>query len=199
MYVFGGSSGKVLLGDMISIDFATLLETGSTQGLVWREQKLRGPADLLTRWGHTSAVFDDKIYIYGGRIQHDHTGVLVIDPHQHTIRELNIEGAEPQTRRRHSASFIGSNMLIFGGSSNEYYNDLHYINVFEPRNATSLMSPSKIPQRKPKASPYDAVLHTAEGEKIPIRKGMIASNFPSSEALIDFLFFVDSKYSKAEL
>lgn len=37
----------------------------------------------------------------------------------------------PKARRRHSAVFVGSNMIVFGGFNGEYFNDLHYINVFE--------------------------------------------------------------------
>lgn len=39
----------------------------------------------------------------------------------------------PKARRRHSACFIGSNMVVFGGFNGEYFNDLYYINVFETK------------------------------------------------------------------
>ena len=40
-------------------------------------------------------------------------------------------GEHPKPRRRHCAGFVGSCMIIFGGFNGEYFNDLHYINVFE--------------------------------------------------------------------
>lgn len=52
----------------------------------------------------------------------------------------------PKARRRHSACFVGSNMIIFGGFNGEYFNDLYYINVFETKKnieAKSSLSLSK--------------------------------------------------------
>lgn len=52
---------------------------------------------------------------------------------KNTIKALKIGSDLPKARRRHSACFIGSCMIVFGGFNGEYYNDLYYINVFELR------------------------------------------------------------------
>lgn len=39
----------------------------------------------------------------------------------------------PKARRRHTACFVGSSMVVFGGFNGEYFNDLYYINVFETK------------------------------------------------------------------
>lgn len=97
--------------------------------LRWRDRKPLGSA-FLTRWGHSSSVYDNKIYIFGGRFSNDLNDLLVLDVDRNTIKGLKIMGELPKARRRHSSCFIGSCMIIFGGFNGEYYNDLHYINVF---------------------------------------------------------------------
>lgn len=84
---------------------------------------------FLTRWGHTSAVYEDKIYVYGGRFCNDLSDILVLDPEKDQITNLKVYGEAPKARRRHSACFLGSSMLIFGGFNGEYFNDLHYIKI----------------------------------------------------------------------
>jgi hypothetical protein len=44
------------LSDIYSIDLKSFFETGSMEGLAWRERKMRDNT-FLTRWGHTSAVY----------------------------------------------------------------------------------------------------------------------------------------------
>lgn len=84
---------------------------------------------FLTRWGHTSAVYDDKIYVFGGRFCNDLSDILILDPQKDIITTAKIHGDIPKARRRHSACFLGSSMLIFGGFNGEYFNDLHYISI----------------------------------------------------------------------
>ena len=43
-----------------------------------KERKLDGSA-FLTRWGHSSAVYNGNIYIFGGRFSNDLNDVLVFD------------------------------------------------------------------------------------------------------------------------
>jgi hypothetical protein len=70
---------------------------------------------FLTRWGHTSSVYDGKIYVYGGRFCNDLSDILMLDPERNAITNLKVCGDAPKPRRRHSACFLGSSMLIFGG------------------------------------------------------------------------------------
>lgn len=115
---------------MYSIDLTDLLERQCVDKLSWRERKLHSTT-FLTRWGHSSAVHDGKIYIFGGRFSSDLNDVLAADIAKNTMTTLKVSSADvPKARRRHSACFIGSNMLVFGGFNGYYFNDLHYINVF---------------------------------------------------------------------
>ena len=88
---------------------------------------------FLTRWGHTSGVYDDKIYVFGGRFCNDLNDILILDPQKDQITTAKIQGDVPKARRRHSSCFLGSSMLIFGGFNGEYFNDLHYINIVHPK------------------------------------------------------------------
>ena len=73
----------------------------------------------MSRWGHSSVVFDRKIYVFAGRFSNDLNDVLVIDISNNTHKGLKMGGSpleHPKPRRRHCASFMGSCMIIFGGS-----------------------------------------------------------------------------------
>lgn len=105
-----------------------LIETANTENLQWVEKKLKN-SSFLTRWGHSSAVFNAKICVFGGRFSSDLNDTLVIDLQTNIIKQIKTNAEAPQARRRHCAGFIGSNMLVFGGFNGQYFQDLHYINM----------------------------------------------------------------------
>jgi hypothetical protein len=41
--------------------------------------------------------------------------ILVVDLDKETMKAMKTNADVPKARRRHSACFVGSNMLIFGG------------------------------------------------------------------------------------
>ena len=59
------------------MDVTDLLRKGFTT-LKWKENKVKG-STFLTRWGHSSVVYDGKIYIFGGRFSNDLNDILVVD------------------------------------------------------------------------------------------------------------------------
>lgn len=116
MYVIAGCHGKYrCLSDIYSMDLNPLLATGQTDKLKWRERKMKGNS-FLTRWGHSSVVYDQKIYIFGGRFSNDLNDLLVADTETDTLKTIKTGSSEaPKPRRRHCAGFIGSSMVTFGG------------------------------------------------------------------------------------
>jgi hypothetical protein len=57
---------------------------------------------------------------------------------------MKVQGDLPRPRRRHSGTFIGSNLVVFGGFNGQYFNDLNYINLFElPLRRNSLTMQAK--------------------------------------------------------
>ncbi len=138
MFVIAGCHSKYrCLNDVYSLDVTTLLETGSIDKLEWKERKFMGSA-FLTRWGHSSVTHNNKIYIFGGRFSNDLNDLIMIDISKNIMKSLKITQEIPKARRRHSAVFLGSCMIIFGGFNGDYFNDMHYINLLElKRNLTS--------------------------------------------------------------
>ena len=82
--------------------------------------------------------------MFAGRFSNDLNDLLVIDPAKNTLKGVKIGGNvldQPKPRRRHSAGFVGSCMIAFGGFNGEYFNDLHYVNVFELVNKLEVSAP----------------------------------------------------------
>lgn len=168
--------------------------------LKWQERKLKG-ASFLSRWGHSSAVYDGKIYVFAGRFSNDLNDLLVIDVQNNSLKSLKLGGnpnEHPKPRRRHCAGFVGSCMIAFGGFNGEYFNDLHYVNVFElvakqeqqEETLRSYMNSSLL---------ADGRLTTREGEVVPIHSAVIARYFRSYENFTDYLEDVDGLYPMDKL
>jgi N-acetylneuraminic acid mutarotase len=77
-----------------------------------------------TRWGHSACVFDDKLYVLGGRNDHDVNDLYRLDLATNQWEKLDLP-SPPNPRRRHSAVFISSSLVIFGGFDGEFHNDMH--------------------------------------------------------------------------
>ncbi len=45
-------------------------------------------SSFLTRWGHSSSVYDKKIYIFGGRFSNDLNDLLVADFETNSIKQI---------------------------------------------------------------------------------------------------------------
>lgn len=89
-FVIAGCHSKYrCLSDIYSIDLTSLIETGKITNLEWKELKIKSYS-FLTRWGHTSVVFDRKIYIFGGRFSNDLNDLLVVDIDKCTMKPLKL-------------------------------------------------------------------------------------------------------------
>ena len=86
-----------------------------------------------TRWGHTASVYGDKMYILGGRNEIDISDLFVFDPETLKWSEITFSGRIPVPRRRHSAVFISSSLVMFGGFDGNFYNDLHALHLNDLR------------------------------------------------------------------
>ena len=71
------------------------------------------------------------MYIFGGRFSSDLQDILILDPGKESIKVMKVNGDVPRPRRRHSANFVGSSLIVFGGFNGQYFNDLNYISVYE--------------------------------------------------------------------
>lgn len=116
--------------------------------------------------------------------------------------KTNIE--VPKARRRHSACFVGSNMIIFGGFNGEYFNDLHYINVFETKKKMDVKSSSSLSKANYShllghSEFSDAVILSSNEDEIPVHKALIRRYFSTERKMEEFLQELDSTYSKMDI
>ena len=187
--IIAGCHGKYrCLKDVYSLDLTPLLNSENYSELEWVERKPTGSA-FLTRWGHSSAVYDNKVYIFGGRFSNDLNDVLVLDIEKNSLKALKTATDLPKARRRHSACFFGSCMIIFGGFNGEYFNDLHYINVFELKTKLQAQSYVGLPSTQFFNTKMfsDAVIKASTGENIYLHKGFVINGFRSVEDMEEFL------------
>lgn len=198
MFIIAGCHGKYrCLSDLYSLDLTPLLETGSAQQLRWVERKPKG-ASFISRWGHSSAVYDGRIYLFAGRFSNDLNDVLVIDVQNNSLKTLKTgnAGDAPKARRRHCAGFVGSCMIAFGGFNGEYYNDLHYINVFElTSRVDASQAPEEVYRRYVNSQAHsDALIFTDRGEPVHIHTALLARYFSSYGDLTNYLAQANRAY-----
>jgi hypothetical protein len=95
------------------------------------------------RFGHSSVIYQNKIYFYGGRIKVEKASMLVgleiYSLSDHIFVSSNVKGG-PNKRRNHIAEIIGGVMLIHGGiaEDNEILDDCYLLNLQQ----LTWMSPS---------------------------------------------------------
>lgn len=123
LYIFGGSDSSFPYRNDLHV-FDPVLRT-------WSELSPVGPRPN-GRWGHTGAVINGKIYIFGGSDGYSIRNDLhIYDPELNTWSSINPSGTlEP--RRSHTASVIAGKLYIFGGLQSNVTtrrNDLH---VYDP-------------------------------------------------------------------
>ena len=86
------------------------------------------------RFGHTSVIYQNKIFFYGGRIKVEKASMLVgleiYSLNENIFLSSNIKGG-PNKRRNHIAEVIGNCMLIHGGigEDNEILDDCYLLNL----------------------------------------------------------------------
>ena len=177
LVIIGGCFGRYRsLNDVWTINLAPLIDHNQTENLIWKEHKLEGSA-FLTRWGHTSSMLKDKIYIFGGRFSSDLNDLLVIDLEANNIKVVKKVFDPPTPRRRHCSSFMGNSLLVFGGFNGEYYNDLYFLTLFEetpPITKSTIVEKLLNEVDNPEFS--DTAVEVSEEETIHLNSEILASN-----------------------
>ena len=117
------------------------LSTNMKQMAIWslnmetiEWSKLHSINSTNCRYGHTSVIYQNKIYFYGGRIKVEKTSMLVgleiYSLSDNIFISSNVKGG-PNKRRNHIAEIIGNVMLIHGGISedNEVLDDCYLLHL----------------------------------------------------------------------
>lgn len=96
-------------------DFVSLFHPATKK---WTSEVFRGTDPKYARSHHSSVVYNNKVYIFGGRVNEVEVSndLLVVDPEAKTITLIhNSKGTPPAPRERHAAIAVGSKMIIVGG------------------------------------------------------------------------------------
>ena len=105
--------------------------------LEWQNIKLKHNSN--NRFGHTAVIFQNKLYIFGGRTKFGNGFVSpdleIISLIDGEFCEMEPEGTlTPEPRKNHICELVNNQMLIYGGISekNEILNDCYYLNLSTP-------------------------------------------------------------------
>ena len=142
---FGGCHSEyVHMSDVCIFDLTSFVEKGDPAITCEKVKFERGLLQPSSRWGHTACVYQDQIYIHGGRNENDIADLHVFDPNLKKWSRLALKERLPKPRRRASAVFIASSLIMFGGFDGEFYNDLHALHLNEKAKRTNYISPSTL-------------------------------------------------------
>lgn len=134
------------MNDLHIFNFDNFVKSNATEKLVACELVKFDKQDVVpsTRWGHSSSVYQDKMYVLGGRNETDISDLFVFDPKTMKWSEITFSGRIPKPRRRHSAVFISSSLIMFGGFDGDFFNDLHAIHLNDQRKSCIKVEKSKM-------------------------------------------------------
>jgi len=134
LYMYGGLDSKESFGDLEIFDVETQIWTKL-------DLKKKNISNIKIypnpRSAHSAAVFNKKIYIYGGHFKNDHHNDLVIfDSLTNKWEFPDVKGMIPNGIRGHSATWIFGKLYIFGGNDgcnrkNDVYRLTPIQNVFK--------------------------------------------------------------------
>jgi hypothetical protein len=142
---FGGCHSEyVHLNEVSIFDLTNFVLNGDTNINCEKVLFKTDQAVPSSRWGHTASVYQDKIYIYGGRNETDVSDLHVFCPDTKTFTEIPLRQRIPKPRRRASAVFISSTLILFGGFDGEFFNDLHALHTNEQAKLQLSLSNSTI-------------------------------------------------------
>lgn len=120
MFVFGGFDGVERRNDMYVFNFTTK---------TWRLVDNATGSPPTPRDRHTSVVYRNCLYIFGGFDGHARTNDLyqfdIETCHWTQILPSTLESTIPTPRHSHSAVVYNDNMIVYGGYDGGYRSDLH--------------------------------------------------------------------------
>ena len=102
--------------------------------LEWVKTPQKSPTN--NRFGHTSVIYQNKIFLFGGRTKYGggfvSPGLEIFSLTENAFTNQDPEGnIFPEPRKNHIAELIGNQMLIHGGlnESNEILSDCYFLNL----------------------------------------------------------------------
>ena len=147
MITFGGCHSEYVHMNDVNIFYLNDFVTSDGKNSLVVCEKLnfeKGACIPSTRWGHAASMHNDQVYILGGRNEIDVSDLYSFDPETKKWTEIQISQRVPKPRRRHSAVFVASSLIMFGGFDGDFYNDLYALHLNEIRKNEVRISKSTI-------------------------------------------------------
>ncbi|KAN0037006.1 hypothetical protein ACTFIV_002334 [Dictyostelium citrinum] len=122
LYILGGYDGAVCPTDMFQFDFITnlwsIVPCNNNNG-----------NHIIVRCG-TSVVFDNKIYLFGGRNKAVSNSLHEFNPSTQMWKEIKLIN-RPSPRQYSTCFIYSNNFYIFGGQSDYNENDIFYYSLIQ--------------------------------------------------------------------
>lgn len=143
---FGGCHSEyVHLNELHVFDMRSFMENPADPNVLVYCTKVNVTENIpSTRWGHSAAAYNEKLYILGGRNDQDIIDLHEFDYPQMKWRQIEVAGQQPKPRRRHSAIFVSGSMVMFGGFDGNFFNDMHILDFQKPLKQIINILPSTI-------------------------------------------------------
>ena len=100
--------------------------------------KITQNSQTNNRFGHTSIIYQNKIYLFGGRTKYGNSfvspGLEIFSLNDKNYINHDSEGGIiPEPRKNHIAELVGNQMLIHGGinENNQVVGDCYYLNLIQ--------------------------------------------------------------------
>ncbi|KAI7821966.1 hypothetical protein BC939DRAFT_454365 [Gamsiella multidivaricata] len=130
MYIFGGQVDDHYLGDIVSFDMKTITHNPRWEFI---EPQTESPP---ARSGHCTAVYDGKIYIFGGAdADYFYNDIWCFDTRVNTWTPIPASGYLPTGRHGHACVIVDGVLYVFGGTSPDgtELNDAYAFRIHERR------------------------------------------------------------------
>ncbi|CAN1784467.1 RING finger protein B, partial [Linum perenne] len=102
------------------------------QQAMWLYPKLHGFNNPSQRWGHSSCYSNGALYIFGGCCGGQHlSDVQKLNMATMSWTTLETTGPNPGPRDSHSAVILGTQMVVFGGSSNNGSKKVNHLHILD--------------------------------------------------------------------
>ena len=139
---------------------------------------------MLSRWGHSSCVEGNSVYIFGGRNNEDFNELLCFeyekDTEKYTLRKIETS-EKPDGRRKGVLINIGSFLFLHGGFNSQYFSQIHLFNIFYSKKLKHKQNDKKIIVSRDMC---DVHINTIDRKMISFSTPIIEHAFPSAEARI---------------
>ena len=126
----------IICGGLSAFMKGMIIWSLNLEKLEWMKIPQKPPTN--NRFGHSSVIYQNKIFLFGGRTKYGggfvSPGLEIFSLTENSFTNQEPEGnIFPEPRKNHIAELIGCQMVIHGGlnETNEILNDCYYLNLIQ--------------------------------------------------------------------